>query len=875
MVVSEGPPIRSGIARTITSLSDGLKARGHQVDIISYPRIPRATLGEVRLSGLIFFLLRQARQLDQYDVIHLHGAAPTISDLFFLFARLHRLRPVFVYTHHCDIQVGPIDLLNRVYNATHHRLSNGADEVVSTTLGYAAEIGADGKSSIIPLGVDLGRFAADGCKDSQFTALFVGQFRPYKGAEILLRAAAQVHGMRLLMAGHGSAEHAYRGLAADLGVDVEFHVGADDDQLRDLYKRAHVIVLPSVTRAEAFGLVLLEGMAAGCVPVASDLPGVREVLGRIGFTFPPSSIHALASTLRGLRDNPSLVEQIAGRARGRAATFTWERTIADYDYLFQSLVAVRTLRQRLVERDSDAPDALHSFVLEAAEITNARSVDILLQVGKSEVLRVASSTETLPSVVAEADPVLTLLARYVCDTGESVRLGQGSAPRSLVEQLQGCDRSTIAAPLTIRGQHIGAMLATCGRPFDDRELNSLTRLARHTAPVLRTWQEYEEYAGLAGSARPYRRQSRPLAPGSILSAMSIATPPTRPRSGSIQRSPPTRSAEPADGDSIGRVFAQSRAALARRADQPPLRADRSTRSNWARPAIVALGLGILTLLLHGYRLEQAPDLFADEGLYYIVGANVARGRGLTDLFGALFFWHPPLYMLVEALFLKLRGLEFGDPLVAVLALRQINVVYSALTAICLYLLGRRLHSERAGLLMAALFIIDPYIQRINRRNMLEDPGDAAGARERLLLLHAGRPSEPLAAARGWGELWTGDHDQGAAGGRLGGLPALCALDAPLTAWRRSPCCCNREPRLRHLSALDVRHWTRWPISPVEAVRRHPLLRPVQLLYLDQAEPRPRLRPGGQHLRRVGCRQSQTRCWRSSGQATCYSGSAVC
>jgi hypothetical protein len=305
--------------------------------------------------------------------------------------------------------------------------------------------------------------------------------------------------MRLLMAGHGSAEHAYRGLAAELGVDVEFHVGADDDELRDLYQRAHVIVLPSVTRAEAFGLVLLEGMAAGCVPVASDLPGVREVLGRIGFTFPPSSVNGLAMTLRALRDNPALVEQVAVRARGRAATFTWERTVADYERLFQSLVSVRTLRQRLSTRGSYGPAALHDFVAQAALITNADSAKILLQAGKNEVVRVATSIGPVLATEPETDGAIALVARYVCETGEAVRLGQGSAPRGLLEQLGSVSRPTIAAPLTVHGQHLGAMLAIRERAFDERELASLARLARHAAPAFRTWQEYEEFFGEVGA----------------------------------------------------------------------------------------------------------------------------------------------------------------------------------------------------------------------------------------------------------------------------------------------------------------------------------------------------------------------------------------
>src|SRR6266581_2810721 len=165
-------------------------------------------------------------------------------------------------------------------------------------------------------------------KDAQFTVLFIGQFRPYKGVRVLLQAMSQVTGARLLLTGQGPEEQAYRSLAAELGLDLEFHIGVDDDQLRQLYQRAHAVVLPSVSCAEAFGIVLVEGMAAGCVPIASDLPGVREAVGSTGFLFPVGDANNLASTLRRLRDDPALVQQIGDRARVRAAEFSQERSIS-------------------------------------------------------------------------------------------------------------------------------------------------------------------------------------------------------------------------------------------------------------------------------------------------------------------------------------------------------------------------------------------------------------------------------------------------------------------------------------------------------------------------------------------------------------------
>ncbi len=135
-------------------------------------------------------------------------------------------------------------------------------------------------------------------------------------------------------------------------------------------------------------------------------------------------------------------------------------------------------------------------------------------------------------------------------------------------------------------------------------------------------------------------------------------------------------------------------------------------------AVVAIVIGLITLTLHGYNVDVVPDVFSDEGLYLQVGISLAQGYGLT-VNHMLFLWHPPIYMLLEAAYIRLAGLTNADPLTVLLAVRHVNIIFSGLTAILIMFFGRKLHSCRAGVTAAALFIMDPYVQRINRRNMLE------------------------------------------------------------------------------------------------------------------------------------------------------------
>ncbi len=99
--------------------------------------------------------------------------------------------------------------------------------------------------------------------------------------------------------GDGAHRREYE-LLAGASRTVLFTGRISDDDLHRAYDTHDVVVVPSVTRAEAFGLVVLEGMAAGCVPVVFDLPGVRDLVADAGLVVPPRDTDALAAALDGL-----------------------------------------------------------------------------------------------------------------------------------------------------------------------------------------------------------------------------------------------------------------------------------------------------------------------------------------------------------------------------------------------------------------------------------------------------------------------------------------------------------------------------------------------------------------------------------------------
>jgi glycosyltransferase involved in cell wall biosynthesis len=133
---------------------------------------------------------------------------------------------------------------------------------------------------VIPFGIDLAAWTArgDGSPTSREPfALFAGRLVGYKGVDVLLQALA-AGATRAVIAGDGPKRAEWERLARELALDgrVTFTGEVTDIELRRLMHACALLVLPSVTRAEAFGYVQLEAMAAGKPVISTDVQAVSR-----------------------------------------------------------------------------------------------------------------------------------------------------------------------------------------------------------------------------------------------------------------------------------------------------------------------------------------------------------------------------------------------------------------------------------------------------------------------------------------------------------------------------------------------------------------------------------------------------------------------
>jgi glycosyltransferase involved in cell wall biosynthesis len=191
------------------------------------------------------------------------------------------------------------------------------------------------RSDVMPMGVDaralgsLRPVVPDPVRGRPLIA-FIGRLVPIKGVDILLEAVAQLgRPAQLTIAGAGPLRVMLERRAAELaaaheGLSIRF-AGEVRGGARDaIHAAADVLVLPSVDlpggRTEGTPVVAIEAMATGVPLVASDVGGVREVVGQAALLVPPGDPAALAAALRVvLDDHPATCDRVrAGRELGRA-----------------------------------------------------------------------------------------------------------------------------------------------------------------------------------------------------------------------------------------------------------------------------------------------------------------------------------------------------------------------------------------------------------------------------------------------------------------------------------------------------------------------------------------------------------------------------
>ncbi len=169
--------------------------------------------------------------------------------------------------------------------------------------------------------------------------VFLGRLVSEKGIDLVIQALKELRlrgcTVRLSVIGSGPEEPALRALAKHLEVDdlVDFLGTKSGDDLARLLNAHRVLVVPSKL-PEPFGVVALEGMASGCVVVASNAGGLPKVVGPFGLTFEKDNASDLAAKLSTLLSQPDLCKRMLTGVAEHLTQFKPSTVAASYLQVF-------------------------------------------------------------------------------------------------------------------------------------------------------------------------------------------------------------------------------------------------------------------------------------------------------------------------------------------------------------------------------------------------------------------------------------------------------------------------------------------------------------------------------------------------------------
>jgi len=339
-------PEVGGIENVTLSLAEGAVRNGYSVSVICFQktsgtkkeiidgvrltRVPIAKLIASQPLGFKYFLycLLASRNA---DIIHLH-VPNMLGALCALF--IPRKTRLLVHWHSDVLNKGILGFILRPLESA---LLNRANKIVSTSQTYADESKtlAPFKEKIIvsSLGIPDANYNSTETQlpsalelklRTRKIILGVGRLVPYKGFSVLIHAAQKlVDGSVVVIVGSGPLFQELQQEIIDLGVgDRVILTGKlDADTLEKLFKRAYLFCLTSISRAEAFGVVLLEAMSHGLPIVSSKIPGSGVTWvnqdGFSGISVPIGDAKAVADACNKILLDNNLRDRLSDGARKR------------------------------------------------------------------------------------------------------------------------------------------------------------------------------------------------------------------------------------------------------------------------------------------------------------------------------------------------------------------------------------------------------------------------------------------------------------------------------------------------------------------------------------------------------------------------------
>jgi len=293
----------------------------------------------------ILQIFRIIPYLFKYDIIHVH-LFPSLY--WVVFAKIISFSKVkLVYTEHST------------YNKRrNHRFLSKIDKIVYSKIDAIVSITesvqknlidhlrfkSSAKFRVISNGVNLQRFfpildtrITKKGQSKNFTIIQVSSFSPQKDQNTLIQSLNYLpEWVNVILVGKGKLKNECEELVRNLDLTERVSFLGVRSDIPELINSADLVVLSSIW--EGFGLAAVEGMACGKPVIASDVPGLSDVVRNYGILFNPSDSKDLSSKIQKFIYDRDFYEKIRRKCIERADSYKIENMVNEYFKVYKSLI---------------------------------------------------------------------------------------------------------------------------------------------------------------------------------------------------------------------------------------------------------------------------------------------------------------------------------------------------------------------------------------------------------------------------------------------------------------------------------------------------------------------------------------------------------
>jgi len=312
----------------------------------------------------LYFTISKLLKENDFHLLISYTPVPFYVDIAAIISRKFKIP--FILTYHNDTikYTFPMNLIANIYNRTFGILTRKISEPIITTSPYCYNESKflkpfKDKLVLITPGVNIKKYRVD----KSFTiydvhelplssniVLFVGQLsktHAHKGVDDLIKSFKKVledvKNVCLIIVGTGDAIPEYKKMCEELEIlgKVIFTGFVDEDKLIEYYMGSDVVVLPSTTVAEGFGMVLIEGNACGKPVIGTKIGGIQYVIkdGETGLLVPPKNPEALADAIIKLLSDEDLSKNMGENGRKLVEqNYTWENTARMTEKVYRGVI---------------------------------------------------------------------------------------------------------------------------------------------------------------------------------------------------------------------------------------------------------------------------------------------------------------------------------------------------------------------------------------------------------------------------------------------------------------------------------------------------------------------------------------------------------